>query len=128
MTDGQVVWICVADGGLSALSNSCSLLGRMDHLQQTKGDIEGLGHVFIEDRQSHVQRKTPDDSCSCLHSAARACSTSRRATGDMDNVRATSWPRADIFFQVFCTMSSILASSCCVANSAKQFSRNTRQI
>src|SRR5262249_31906189 len=36
MTDGQVVWICVANVGLSALSNSRSLLGRMDHLQQTK--------------------------------------------------------------------------------------------
>src|SRR6266702_1481606 len=85
MTDGQVVWIWVANVGLSALSNSRSLLGRMDHLQQTKGDIEGLvlrtanypaglaghlpglpgayaslGHVFIEDRQSHVQQKTPD--------------------------------------------------------------------
>jgi hypothetical protein len=31
-----VVWIWVANVGLSALSNSRSLLGRMDHLQQTK--------------------------------------------------------------------------------------------
>src|SRR5215471_8713971 len=119
MTDGQVVWICVANVGLSALSNSRSLLGRMDHLQQTKGDMESLSHVFIEDRRARVQRKTPDDPYSSLHGVARACATSRRASGDMDSVRATSWPRDDIFFQVFCKMSSIFASSCCVANAAR---------
>ena len=33
MTEGQVVWICVASVGLSALSNSRNLFGRMQHLQ-----------------------------------------------------------------------------------------------
>src|SRR5438552_3787876 len=33
MTEGQVVWICVASVGLSAFSNSRNLFGRMQHLQ-----------------------------------------------------------------------------------------------
>src|SRR5262245_66443622 len=58
MTEGQVVWICVASVGLSALSNSRNLFGRMQHLQ-CSSKMRLLMAFFIEDRRVSVQRKTP---------------------------------------------------------------------
>src|SRR5882672_8312543 len=101
ITDGQVVWICVANVGLSVLSNSRSLLGRMDYLQHTAVRRLGLRPCFYRGQASPCP---VENSHACLHGAASACSTSRRASGDIGSVRATSWPCGDIFFQVFCRM------------------------
>src|SRR5687768_15161239 len=93
ITDGQVVWICVANVGLLALSNSRSLLGRMDHLQQTKGDMYGLSHVFIEDRRARVQQKTPD-ACRPVFKVLRGLA--RRAGGPPGTWTASGPPRGHV--------------------------------
>src|SRR5215813_3104209 len=104
MTDGQVVWICVANVGLSALSNSRSLLGRMDHLQQTKGDILSLSHVFIEDRRAYVQRKTRKPAFTVLRELARRVGVPRgtwTASGPPRGHAPTSFSRSSVRCRVF---------------------------
>src|SRR5437764_15113907 len=99
MIDGQVVWICVASVGLSALSNSRNLFGRMQHLQCSSG-MRVLDGVFYrgQARQCPVENAAYASTVlTVLPQLARRVGVSRRGwamSGPLRGHEATCFARS----------------------------------
>src|SRR6266567_3482854 len=98
MTDGQVVWICVASVGLSALSSSRNLFGRMQHLQ-CSSEMRVHDGVFYRGPAGQCPVENARDAATALTglpALARRVGASRRGwatSGPLRGHEATSFSR-----------------------------------